>query len=161
MKLADTFIFESALGSANVDTIGDFNVVVDTIWLENAIFTKLVGTGQSTAGQFYKSAAGVAIDADDRIIYETDTGQAVLRQQRQGRRGCFPDRPAQQESRFDGCGFLRHLTMESRSASRSHAERPDVRQKKARWKSCGLFTWRSIRPAASCCLQQARQGRSS
>ncbi|MCJ8052990.1 hypothetical protein GB928_014100 [Shinella curvata] len=71
----DTFIFESALGSANVDTIGDFNVVADTIWLENAIFTKLVGTGQLTAGQFYKSAAGVAIDADDRIIYETDTGK--------------------------------------------------------------------------------------
>lgn len=72
----DTFIFASALnGTTNVDTVSDFNVPADTIWLENAIFTKLVGTGTMSGVQFYASTAGVAHDKDDRIIYETDTGK--------------------------------------------------------------------------------------
>jgi serralysin len=70
----DTFVFRTALGPSNVDTIQDFVVVDDTIKLENAIFTKLVGTGWLTADQFVKNTAGAATDAKDRIIYETDTG---------------------------------------------------------------------------------------
>ncbi len=42
--------------------------------LENAHFTAIVGTGVLTAGQFVSNTTGVATDADDRMIYETDTG---------------------------------------------------------------------------------------
>jgi len=71
----DTFMFNTALGSPNVDTITDFNVADDTIRLENGIFTALSGTGTLTAAQFVKNTTGLAQDANDRIIYETDTGK--------------------------------------------------------------------------------------
>ncbi|MDX0591085.1 calcium-binding protein [Sinorhizobium medicae] len=71
----DTFFFNSTLSSiSNVDTITDFNVADDTMRLENAHFTAIVGTGVLTAGQFVSNTTGVATDADDRMIYETDTG---------------------------------------------------------------------------------------
>ena len=59
----------------NVDRITDFNVVQDTIRLENGVMPGLgshLGTLYSTA--FWKSTTGLAHDANDRIIYETDTG---------------------------------------------------------------------------------------
>lgn len=71
----DTFLFNSALnGTTNVDEIGDFVVADDTIRLENSVFTKLVGTGALTSAQFARNAAANATQSDDRIIYETDTG---------------------------------------------------------------------------------------
>ena len=72
----DQFVFNTALNATtNVDQITDFSVGVDTIVLENAIFTTIVGTGTLTAAQFVANAAGIALDADDRIVYETDTGK--------------------------------------------------------------------------------------
>jgi Ca2+-binding RTX toxin-like protein len=72
----DQFVFNTALNAAtNVDQITDFNVAADTIVLENAIFTTLVGTGTLTAAQFVANASGTAQDAGDRIVYETDTGK--------------------------------------------------------------------------------------
>ncbi|KQS88649.1 MULTISPECIES: calcium-binding protein [unclassified Rhizobium] len=72
----DIFVFNAALSATtNVDTISDFSVVSDTIKLENAIFTKLTGTGVLTSAQFSANAAGTAADTSDRIIYETDTGK--------------------------------------------------------------------------------------
>ena len=72
----DYFVFNTALNaSTNVDRITDFNVVQDTIRLENAVMPGLgshVGTLASTA--FWKSTTGLAHDSNDRIIYETDTG---------------------------------------------------------------------------------------
>lgn len=71
----DTFLFNTALSAtSNVDAITDFVVVDDTIRLENAIFTKIVGTGALTSAQFVKNTTGLAADAGDRIIYESDTG---------------------------------------------------------------------------------------
>lgn len=70
---ADAFVFNTTLGAGNVDRITDFNVVNDTIWLENAIFTGLVG-GWLTAAAFRANTTGLAGDPTDRIIYETDTG---------------------------------------------------------------------------------------
>ena len=73
---SDQFVFNTALNAAtNVDQITDFNVAADTIVLENAIFTTIVGTGTLTAAQFVANAAGTAQDANDRIVYETDTGK--------------------------------------------------------------------------------------
>ncbi len=71
----DNFLFDTALGATNVDTITDFNFVNDTIRLDDAIFNAIVGTGTLSAGQFVANASGTAGDANDRIIYETDTGK--------------------------------------------------------------------------------------
>jgi VCBS repeat-containing protein len=69
----DYFVFNTAPNaSTNVDRITDFNVVQDTIRLENAVMPGLGSALASTA--FWKSATGLAHDGNDRIIYETDTG---------------------------------------------------------------------------------------
>lgn len=72
---ADKFLFKTTLGTTNIDRIRDFVVADDTIQLENTIFTAITGTGTLTAGQFVKNTTGRAADANDRIIYETDTGK--------------------------------------------------------------------------------------
>ncbi len=72
----DNFVFNTAISAAtNVDTVTDFNVLQDTIRLENAMMPGLgshLGTLFSAA--FWKSTTGLAHDSNDRIIYETDTG---------------------------------------------------------------------------------------
>lgn len=71
----DSFLFNSALSAVtNVDTITDYNAPTDTIRLENSVFTAIVGTGSLSGWQFAKNTTGLAADATDRIIYETDTG---------------------------------------------------------------------------------------
>jgi len=70
---SDNFIFNTTLGASNVDRITDFNVVADTIRLENAIFIGLAN-GTLAASAFVRNTFGNAADASDRIIYETDTG---------------------------------------------------------------------------------------
>jgi Ca2+-binding RTX toxin-like protein len=70
----DSFRFSTALGDGNVDWIKDFSVGVDTILLDNLIFANVGGNGALALGAFFKSAAGAAHDADDRIIYDTDSG---------------------------------------------------------------------------------------
>ena len=72
---ADVFRFDTLPNAAsNRDMIGDFNVVNDTIELENAIFTSLPN-GPLAAGSF-RSGAGItaAADADDFVIYDTASG---------------------------------------------------------------------------------------
>ncbi len=73
----DSFFFETPLNAmTNVDKITDFNVADDNIRLDNAVMSGLGATlGTLTAAQFWKSTTGLAHDADDRIIYETDTGK--------------------------------------------------------------------------------------
>lgn len=71
----DFFVFSSTLGAGNVDTVSDFSAADDTVRLENAIFTALVTTGTLSAAAFRANATGLAGDASDRIIYETDTGR--------------------------------------------------------------------------------------
>ena len=57
----------------NRDTITDFNVADDTIRLDDDIFTSGLVAGNSVAGsQFVIGAA--ALDAGDRIIYNSATG---------------------------------------------------------------------------------------
>ena len=73
----DSFRFSTALGSGNIDRITDFNVTQDSILLDNLIFTALGADGALGLGAFFKSAAGVAQDADDRIIYDTDSGSLL------------------------------------------------------------------------------------
>jgi len=58
-----------------IDTITDFNVVNDTIQLENAVFTALTATGTLAAGRFRIGAN--ALDANDNIIYNSATGALI------------------------------------------------------------------------------------
>lgn len=73
----DTFVFDTkADKSTNVDRIYDFKVRDDSIWLDNAVFTRL-GRGSVTgvevkADMFVKGSR--AKDAEDRIIYDKKTG---------------------------------------------------------------------------------------
>ncbi|MBS3652177.1 M10 family metallopeptidase C-terminal domain-containing protein [Pseudaminobacter sp. 19-2017] len=75
----DSFLFNTTLNSkTNVDIITDFSNVTgndDRILLENAVFKALTQTGTVAASAFWKNATGLAHDASDRIIYETDTGR--------------------------------------------------------------------------------------
>jgi Ca2+-binding RTX toxin-like protein len=67
----DQFLFTTALGAANIDTVTDFNPVNDYLRLENAIFTGLA-VGYLSAAAFVVGTA--AADASDRIIYNSATG---------------------------------------------------------------------------------------
>lgn len=68
---ADRFVFDTALGAGNVDTVLDFTVGTDRIVLENDIFTGLASR-KLPAGAF--QLGSVALDADDRILYDSPTG---------------------------------------------------------------------------------------
>lgn len=71
----DSFVFNTALnGSSNVDVIKDFLAADDTIRLENSIFKKLTVTGVLNAANFKASTSGNAVDANDFILYDTDSG---------------------------------------------------------------------------------------
>jgi serralysin len=72
----DTFIFNAALGSANVDTVQDFKAADDTIRLDRTVFTALT-VGALPATAFVANATGAAADAGDRIIYNTATGSVL------------------------------------------------------------------------------------
>jgi Ca2+-binding RTX toxin-like protein len=68
---ADTFSFTTALGSGNVDTIHDFQAGIDTIALDDAIFAGLT-PGDLDSEAFATGTS--ATEADDRIIYDPNTG---------------------------------------------------------------------------------------
>lgn len=68
---ADTFVFSTALGGGNIDSIAVFVVADDTIELSVSIFSG-IGLGALAANAFVMGPA--AGDADDRIIYDPVTG---------------------------------------------------------------------------------------
>jgi Ca2+-binding RTX toxin-like protein len=70
---ADTFAFTTAPGAGNVDTVTDFVSGTDRIALDDAVFAGMGGLGTLGAGAFHAGTA--AGDADDRIIYDSASGQ--------------------------------------------------------------------------------------
>jgi serralysin len=70
---SDVFRFEAALSAANIDKITDFNIVDDSISLENAVFTLLATLGTLALAQFRDLSLG-AQDADDVVIYNKTNG---------------------------------------------------------------------------------------
>jgi len=69
----DGFRFDTTLNAAkNVDAILDFSVADDSIFLDRDIFTGLAADGPLAAGAF--QAGTVALDADDRILFDAATG---------------------------------------------------------------------------------------
>lgn len=71
----DTFVFNVAVQAAHADVIADFVVADDTIWLDRSFFTGFTSIGTLAATAFAANTTGLAEDALDRIIYETDTGK--------------------------------------------------------------------------------------
>ena len=71
----DNFVFNSSKLPANAETITDFSVAFDTIYLEDAVFAGLGAAGVLNANAFRIGAA--AADADDRIIYNSATGALI------------------------------------------------------------------------------------
>jgi serralysin len=71
----DRFDFDMALNaSTNVDRITDFNAVNDVVRLDDDTFIGLA-TGTLASGRFYSApGATTAHDANDRIIYNSSTG---------------------------------------------------------------------------------------
>ena len=67
----DSFLFDTPLGGGNIDQITDFNVAFDTIMLDQTIFSSL-GLGFLAPSQL--AIDPVALDADDRIMYSTVSG---------------------------------------------------------------------------------------
>ncbi|MEI5682733.1 calcium-binding protein [Mesorhizobium sp. CGMCC 1.15528] len=67
----DTFVFNTPLGSNNIDKITDYVPFADSFQMENAIFAGLA-TGWLSVGAFHIGTG--AHDATDRIIYNKATG---------------------------------------------------------------------------------------
>ncbi|MEI6643400.1 MAG: calcium-binding protein [Novosphingobium sp.] len=75
---ADKFLFDSApAGATNVDLVRDFSRKEgDLILLDKAVFAGLGPAGGLASGAFLASAtATAALDGDDRLVYNTATGQ--------------------------------------------------------------------------------------
>ena len=74
---SDHFVFDTALGANNLDTITDFkHVQTDVIDLSAKVFTGFGHTGALLADEFYAAAGATsAQDTTDRIVYNTSTGQ--------------------------------------------------------------------------------------
>ena len=70
---ADTFLFNTALGSGNVDVIQDFAAADDVIQLGRGVFVGLTSSRYLTLNQFKDLSTG-QVDADDRLIYNSGTG---------------------------------------------------------------------------------------
>ncbi len=75
-KGADIFLFDSALGSTNKDTITDFLSHVDKLQINSSLLSTIGDLGQFSAHdqRFWLSSKGVAHDATDRLIYNSKTG---------------------------------------------------------------------------------------
>jgi Ca2+-binding RTX toxin-like protein len=73
----DLFFFSSA-GAANADTVSDFASTWDSIRLDAAAFSAIGAAGRFAAGdvRFFAGAGATSgHDANDRIVYNTTTGQ--------------------------------------------------------------------------------------
>ncbi len=71
---SDTFVISSDLGAANVVTVLDF-AADDFIELSSTVFGL---TSPLTTGQLAINTTGTAQDADDRLIYDLDSGRLLF-----------------------------------------------------------------------------------
>ena len=70
----DVIVFDSRPSkTSNMDRITDFSVADDTIYVENAVFTKAGSAGKLSAAAFWKGAK--AHDASDRFVYDDASGR--------------------------------------------------------------------------------------
>lgn len=72
---ADIFVFDTKLDAkTNKDSIQDFCIVDDTLWISNSVFTRVGKDGDLKAPAFWANNTGKAHSASDRIIYDRDSG---------------------------------------------------------------------------------------
>lgn len=69
----DRFVFDTTPSASNVDTIVDFNVKEDKIWLDSKIFSAVASGSTVSSSMFYIGSA--AHDANDQIIYDSTNGK--------------------------------------------------------------------------------------
>src|ERR1051325_10115528 len=72
----DTYAFHE-FGAANADSVGNFATAWDKIALDAAAFANIGAAGQFSNGdvRFYAAPGATGgHDADDRIVYDTSTG---------------------------------------------------------------------------------------
>ena len=69
----DVFVFDK-YSFSGVDQILDFRSVDDTIKLENALFHRLAVNGALSASNYRENIKGIALDANDFILYNTHGG---------------------------------------------------------------------------------------
>src|SRR4029079_13974062 len=74
----DTFVFDTKPSKAAMDTISDFSVKSDSIWLDNAVFKKLGKAGTKTKPAQLKKDFFVkgseAKDKNDYLVYDKKKG---------------------------------------------------------------------------------------
>lgn len=77
-KGRDVFVFDTKTNKrTNVDKITDFSARDDSIWLDNAVFTKIGKGSETKPGKLAKAmfwTGKEAHDASDRIIYDKKSG---------------------------------------------------------------------------------------
>src|SRR4051812_16937287 len=74
---ADHFVFDQTPGAANADVITDFHSASDTLDLDASVMAQLGASGRFASGDVRFFAAAGATgghDADDRVVYDTSTG---------------------------------------------------------------------------------------
>ncbi|HWI36811.1 MAG TPA: calcium-binding protein, partial [Burkholderiales bacterium] len=75
---ADTFVFDQAAGATNADQVMDFVSGTDTLQLDARVMAALGASGRfSTEDPRFYAAPGASSghDVDDRIVYDTTTGE--------------------------------------------------------------------------------------
>ena len=105
---ADMFVFSTALGAGNVDSVADFERGIDQIHLAALVFAGLGPAYQALGASLFASGAGLvaAADAATRIVFDTRTGNLYYDADGVGGRGgsvvCHPawPRPGGPFSRF-------------------------------------------------------------
>ena len=74
---SDKFIFNSVLSNAEADRVYFFASGEDKLKIDDDVFTNLATFAGNplSANEFAANATGQALDADDRILYNTSTGE--------------------------------------------------------------------------------------
>jgi serralysin len=75
---SDSFVFAAAPGTGNADVLMDFASGTDKAAFDNSVFTALGADGNFVAGdgRFFAGAGATSgHDANDRIVYNSTTGQ--------------------------------------------------------------------------------------
>jgi serralysin len=72
----DAFVFRE-MGTANADRISDFASGSDKLHLDDAAFTAIGAMGNFAAAdlRFKANSSGTATDTNDRVVFNTSTGQ--------------------------------------------------------------------------------------
>lgn len=72
---ADSFVFTTMPRKGEHDLITDFDPAMDRMGFDNGVFDAIGRNGKLARDAFVANASGTAMDREDRLIYETDTGK--------------------------------------------------------------------------------------